>query len=237
MDQTLAASNAVLIPPTADSGAPYICIGYPDECNSFADFARYLTVLAGGERWYCPPTCPPPPSAILLDFLSDTEAEADTSVGTSWCAPDGLHLGTFTTTSTEEDINEQNERKSRHRTMIATALDQNTFQFMVLSRVLDARSCPELNCTKCQGRLPRSVADVIHALVQGTGVSSVHLFSKWDPSATLRHLAERDEIELVHFPLSVIPGNLLDKHRHYTTWYGTPLQAAEFRKVRWAHNP
>jgi hypothetical protein len=217
-----------------DDGSERLWHGYPDECFSFTSFADSLVahVMYGG--WSVQPPVTIVRMALVVDFISAREDEAEASLphgwGECWEFPMGV-----TSTRHSTPVNVQNERNQRHLTLIGTAMTRDDFHRAISEKLLDVQSCPDkLSCELCQERAPRGLGDVFSILAEGTAQSEVHLFSRWMPSENLANSLAADGIRIVAHPLSAIPTADLKANKHYHIWDGSEDQAHEFRSVVWA---
>ena len=207
--------------------------GYPEECFAYTAFADSLAVLATGRDWAAQPHISGSRTAIVVDFVSTTERGAEASIGESWNGPLEYPMGATTTLRKTVEINHQNDRKWRHLALIATGMTLSDFQESVTIQLVDSRTCNKKKCTICAGRPNRRLDDVFRILARGTSQHTVHLFSKWKPSAALVAKLGSDDISIRHDFLDAIPAADLEANRRYHVWGGTPLQGQEFREAFW----
>ena len=224
--------HAFLASPQPDTVEERIWHGYPDECHSLTTFADSLVALAWGRGWYVQPPMVDYRNAIVVDFASSTQGEAEASIARGWNGAWEFPMGAVNTVASRAEINAQNARIERHLTLIGTAMRQAEFQESVITELLDRRTHPD--CDSCRLRPNRTLADVFSLLASGTGQAAVQLFSKWEPSQTLRDSLTTSGVTLVRHPLDAIPRDDLEANRYYHIWDGTPLQAEEFRRTVWA---
>lgn len=224
--------HAFIAMPQSDMGEEHLSHGYPDECYSFTTFADSLVALAWGYGWYVQPPMVDYRNAIIVDFASKTEEEAESSIAGAWNGAWEFPMGVVNTVAARTETNEQNARIERHLTLIGTAMRQEDFRKAVIDKLFDARTHP--GCDSCKTRPPRSLGDIFVILAEGTEQGGVQLFSQWKPSQRLRSLLCEKHILLNQHPLSAIPPEDLEANRSYHIWDGTPLQAEEFRRTVWA---
>jgi len=208
--------------------------GFPDECYAYTVFADSLVALAWQCGWYHQPPMVDARNAIVVDFASSTEAEAEASIPHGWNGPAEFPMGVIGTVKSREAVTAQTDRVERHLSLIATGMRFDEFQRAVISPLLDRRTCPDTGCPRCAERDLRGLADVFGTLADGTDQRVIHLFSRWKPSDGLIHRLDDGDVEIVHHPLSSIPSADLEANRHYHVWEGTPLQAEAFRNALWA---
>ena len=224
--------HAYLAAPRSDAGEEHIWHGYPDECYSFTAFADSLVALAWGHGWYMQPPMVDLRNAIVVDFASSTEEEAEASLAGRWNGASEFPMGAINTVSSRVETNAQNARIERHLALIGTAMRQSEFSETVIEQLFDPRTHP--GCEKCAEKPIRTLGDVLAILADGTDQAAVALFSQWEPSRKLRDSLQRKNIAINNHPLSSIPREDLEANRFYHIWDGTPLQAEEFRKTVWA---
>jgi hypothetical protein len=234
METLLKRPELYLAAPAPDAGAEHLWHGYPDECYSFTSFADSLVALAWGYGWYPQPPYVRLRNAMIVDFASQSEAEAEASIATGWNGAWEFPMGTVATVRERIEVNAQNARLTRHLTLIATGMPIDEFHHDVIEPLLDPHTCPHPSCGTCKRRGARRLEDVFVTLGDGTGQRAVQLFSAWRPSAKLLARADAAGIEIRQHPLDEIPGEDLEANRHYHLWDGTPLQAQQFRKTVWA---
>ena len=224
--------HAFIASPQSDTTEERIWHGYPDECYSVTTFADSLVALAWGHGWYMQPPMVDYRNAFVVDFASNTEGEAEAAIAHGWNGAWEFPMGVVNTVASRVETNTQNARLERHLTLIGTAMRQAEFQENVIAELLDRRTHPD--CDSCRPRPDRTLADVLSILASGSGQTAVQLFSKWEPSQTLRDSLTTSGVTLVRHPLDAIPRDDLEANRYYHIWDGTPLQAEEFRRAVWA---
>ncbi len=223
----------VMIPACSDAGAAHLTHGYPDECHAFTIFADSLAARAWGHGWYAQPPIVSDRNAIVVDFVSRQEQDAEASLEGGWNGAWEFPMGTVNTVAARVETNAQNARIARHLALIGTGMRQAAFHRDVIEPLLDERSCRNASCAICAARPQRGIAGVFHVLATGMRQSVVQLFSQWEPSNALREALRHDGIDIVHHRLSSIPGDDLAANSAYHLWDGTPLQAERFRKTIW----
>ena len=207
--------------------------GYPDECYAYAAFADSLVALSWGEGWRQQPPIVSLRTAIVVDFASETEQDAQASIGESWNGVWELPMGATSTLQACVELDAQNERSTRHLALIATSISHGDFERRVTRELVDSRTCNKKGCDVCANRADRDLADVLRILANGTGQSAVQLFSNWQPSDALQTKLDDANIAIVHHALRSIPAADLEANRSYHVWGGTPLQGQEFRRAIW----
>jgi hypothetical protein len=220
--------------PAPDDGAAHLWHGYPDECYSFTSFADSLVALAWGHGWYAQPPYVTLRNAMIVDFESASEEEAEASIAGGWNGAWEFPFGAAATVHRRVEIDEQNARIWRHLAVITTGMPMEDFHAGVIEPLLDARMCPEPECDACKRRGARHLEDVFVALADGSDQSAVHLFSAWEPSRKLMVLADAAGVDIRHHRLGEIPKDDLEANRSYHIWDGTPQQAERFRRAIWA---
>ena len=225
-------AHAFIAAPQIDTDEERMWHGYPDECYSLTTFADSLVALAWGHGWYMQPPMVDLRNAIVVDFASETEAEAEASIATGWNGAWEFPMGVVNTVASRVETNAQNACIERHITLIGTAMRQEEFRETVIDQLFDARVHP--GCKECSQRPHRTLADILSIPAYGTDQAGIQLFSKWEPSEELRAALQRKSFRLIAHPLSSIPTEDLEANRFYHIWDGTPLQAEEFRRAVWA---
>ena len=223
-----------MAPPQDDAGEGHFWHGYPDECYSFTTFADSLVALAWGHGWYMQPPIVNLRNAIVVDFASDTEEEAEASIAGGWNGAWEFPMGTATTVAAVSDVNSQNIRIARQMAFIGTAMRQDEFHGAVIEPLLDEHTCPDRPCTICAKRPHRGLAQAFEQLASGTEQCGIQLFSRWKPSPKLRAFLRSNGVRINHHSVSLIPQEDFEANRSYHIWTGTPLQAEQFRKTVWA---
>ena len=215
-----------------DDGGARIAAGYPDECLDFTAFAGSLAALITDGEWLLQPFTQKR-LAIVVDFASETQAEAEESLKRGWNGAWEFPTGCINTVRSRIEVNEQNARLERHLSIIATGDPMREFFWGVTEKLLDANSCREPNCAKCTIRFARDLAMTL-SIFSKTGFSTIHLFSRWQPSPELRAVLREEDVEIQWNPLSSIPSPDLEANRRYSIWDGTALQYDDFMRRFWA---
>ncbi|MHB8462938.1 MAG: hypothetical protein ACYDA1_09845, partial [Vulcanimicrobiaceae bacterium] len=187
-----------------DTGGERISAGYPDECSDFLSFGASLGALVTQGEFLLQP-CTQKRLAIVVDFYSQTQAEAEASLEHGWNGALQFPTGNVNTIRSREETNEQNARIERHISFIATGDTMRDFYWNVIEKLLDGHSCDDSNCRICEGRFPRDLALALTVLADGLKLKSIYLFSQWEPSATLRETLGESGIALQWNPLLAIP--------------------------------
>jgi hypothetical protein len=221
-------------PKMRDEGAEHLSHGYPDECYSFTTFADSLVALAWGHGWYAQPPYVGLRNAIIVDFSSATEDEAEASLAHGWNGAWEFPMGSAATVSRRVEVDAQNAKIWRQLSIIGTGVSSDDFHAKVIEPLLDARSCSDRTCSKCRLRGVRHLEDVFIQLALGMDQGAIQLFSRWQPSSKLLTRVEAAGVRIIHHPLGEIPKEDLEANRAYHIWDGTPLQAEAFRKAVWA---
>ncbi len=216
-----------------DVGGRRIPLGYPDECLDFISFAGAIGSLVTHGDWILQPFTQKM-LAIVVDFASDTEQDAEASLAEGWNGAWEFPMGSMNTVRSYVETNEQNALIERHLAFIATGQTMRDFSWKVMRKLHDTHSCKGPDCVVCQGRFPRDLAMTLALLADGTGCPTVHLFSKWEPSVGLRALLEEANIRVQWNPLNAIPAADLEANRYYTIWDGTESQYFDFLNRFWA---
>lgn len=217
-----------------DDGTEHLWHGYPDECFSFTSFVDSIVALILYGGWGIQPPITVVRKAIIVDFASSRQSEAEISIGHGWNGAWEFPMGIVNTVNSREETNEQNAKIGRHVSVIGSAMTHEDFFHDVVERLFDAHTCRDNDCKTCQGRTIRHLADVIQILSSGTKEREVHLFARWSPSSDLVSLLKADDIKLLAHPLSDIPEEDLKHNRFYHIWDGTEQQGHEFRESVWA---
>jgi len=168
-----------------DDGSEHLWHGYPDECFSFSSFADSLVALILYGCWAIQPPITIVRKAIIVDFVSDRETQADVSLSHGWNGAWEFPMGVANTVHGRVETNEQNAEISRHLCVIGTAMTHEDYFRAVGEKLLDVHSCPDKSCQICTTRTRRGLADVFQIQAGGTKESEVHLFAKWTPSKEL----------------------------------------------------
>jgi hypothetical protein len=217
-----------------DDGSEHLWHGYPDECFSFSSFADSLVALILYDAWGIQPPITVVRKAIVVDFVSERQAQAEASLGHGWNGAWEFPMGVANTVHSRVETNEQNAEICRQLSVIGTAITNDDFFHAVGEKLLDVHSCQDKSCNICTTRATRGLADVFQILATGTKESEVHLFAKWTPGSDLIEPLRADGITIVAHPLSEIPSRALEANRCYHIWDGTEQQAHEFREAIWA---
>jgi hypothetical protein len=208
-------------------------IGYPDECRDFTLFADSLAALLTDGEWLIQPFTQKM-QAIVVDFVSEREAEAEASLPHGWNGATEFPMGVVNTVHSRVETNEQNARIGRHLCLLATGFTLRDFHWQVVEKLLDTHSCREPGCKVCELRFSRDLSLTFTLLADGLGLDTVTLFSKWEPSAKLREALAAENIQLVWRPLSDIPAADLEANRYYSIWDGTEMQCRDFLQTFWS---
>jgi hypothetical protein len=217
-----------------DDGSKHLWHGYPDECFSFTSFVDSLVGLLVCGGWFIQPPITIVRKAIVIDFVSEREAQAESSLAHRWSATWEFPMGTTTTKHSRVEVNEQNAKLGRHLTLIGSAMTHEDFFHAVGEKLLDHHNCTDPSCTICATRIKRRLADVFQILASGTMQSEVHLFSRYKPSPAIIEPLRADGIALIAHDLDEIPLHDLEANQYYHLWDGTEDQGHEFRKAVWA---
>jgi hypothetical protein len=217
-----------------DDDSEHLWHGYPDECFSFSSFADSLVALILYGCWAIQPPITVVRKAIIVDFVSERQTQAEFSLGHGWNGAWEFPMGVVNTVHRRVETNEQNAEIGRHLSVIGTAMIQQDFHSAVGEKLIDVHSCQDKACIICTTRTRRGLADVIQILAGGTKESDVHLFAKWKPSEDLIEPLCADGITIIAHPLDAIPSRDLEANRYYHIWDGTEQQAHEFREAIWA---
>jgi hypothetical protein len=216
-----------------DAGGEHISAGYPDECLDFTSFASSIAALVTDGEWLLQPFTQKM-LAIVVDFASHSEEEAEASLAKGWNGAWEFPIGSINTVRSRVETNAQNALIERHLAFIATGETMRDFFWNVGEKLLDTHSCKDPDCIACRGRFPRDLAMALTLLADGSNLQTVHLFSKWEPSARLRAVLESDDVLVQWNPLSAIPSADLEENRYYTIWDGTESQYLDFLNRFWA---
>jgi len=215
-----------------DVGGERTSAGYPDECLDFTSFAGSLAALVTEGQWLNNPftqkRC-----AVIVDFFSQTQEEAQASLARGWNGAWEFPMGCVNTVRSRVETNEQNALIERHLSLIATGDTMRDFFWEVTERLLDAHSCKSPDCRVCKGRFPRDLA-MVFAIFADLGFRTLYLFSQWEPSTALRNVLRQEGIEIQWNPLSAIPAADLEANRYYSIWDGTEKQYDDFMTRFWA---
>jgi hypothetical protein len=222
-----------LAPEMPDAGTDRIFHGYPDECYAFTAFADSLAALTAHQPWSAMPAITDTRAAIVVDFASTQEAEAEASIARGWYGPWEYPMGAAFTEASRTAVNAQNDCITRHLALIGTATQQREFHNTIVESLLDSRTCKDAGCTVCPLRGDCDLARIFNLLAHLAGPGEVHLFSRWEPSKDLREALALG-IDIVWHPLDKIPAADLEANRRYHIWDGTPKQGEVFRDVVWA---
>lgn len=214
-----------------DDGAR-IAAGYPDECLDFTAFAGSLAALITDGEWLLQPFTQKR-LAIVVDFASETQAEAEDSLKRGWNGAWEFPTGSINTVRSRVETNEQNARIERHLSLIATDDTMREFFWGVTEKLVDANSCREPNCAKCTIRFARDLAMTM-SIFSSSGFRTIHLFSRWQPSPELRAVLREEDVAIQWNPLSSIPSSDLEANRQYSIWDGTAAQYDDFMRRFWA---
>jgi hypothetical protein len=216
-----------------DDGTEHRSHGYPDECYSLTTFADSLVALAYEGVWILQPPIVDLRNAIIVDFISQTESQAEASIQHGWNGAWELPMGGVSTVYGRSETNEQNALIERQMLFLGTAMTMGDFQRQVIEKLVDSHSCNVEHCPICAGRFSRGLSEAFQILADGTNQRAVHLFSIWRPSDSLQEKLGADEIEIRWHDLSEISAPDLEANRRYSIWDGTPAQAADFLSAFW----
>jgi hypothetical protein len=219
------------VSPVPDDGGDHVWAGYPDESSRFISFADSLAGFVLDGRWSARPFTQKR-LAIVVDFFSNTQAQAESSLTHGWNGASEFPLGVINTVRSRAETNEQNALIERHVTFIATGYPMHRFLKKMVEKLLDSRTCRLPLCTICAARWPRDLAMAI-ALFRGLGHSTVHLISRWKPSETLTTVLRSEGIVLSWTALDSIPSEELQVNRYYSIWDGTIKQRKDFKRRFW----
>lgn len=217
-----------------DDGSKHLWHGYPDECFSFTSFVDSLVGLLVCGEWSIQQPITIARKAVVIDFVSEREVHAESSLAHRWNDTWEYPMGTTTTKHSRVEVNEQNAKIGRHLTLIGSAMTQEDFFRAVGERLLDLHNCNDPGCTLCATRIRRGLADVLQILASGTKQSEVHLFSRYKPSLAIIEPLRADGIALIAHDLDKIPLHDLEANQYYHLWDGTEDQGHEFREAVWA---
>ena len=217
-----------------DDGTEHLWHGYPDECLAFSSFADSLVALILYRSWGIQPPITVVRKAIIVDFVSERQAQAETSLGHGWNSAWEFPMGVSNTVHSRVETNEQNAKIGRHLSLIGTAMTNEDFFRAAGEKLLDVHSCHDPMCKICPTRTRRALTDVFQILATGTKQSEVHLFAAWIPSDDLVEPLAADGITIVTHHLDEIPKRDLEANRFYHIWDGTEQQGHEFREKVWA---
>lgn len=218
---------------TSDDGAEHRTHGYPDESYSLTTFADSLVALAYEGVWILQPPMVDLRNAIVVDFISETEEQAEASMLGGWNGAWELPMGAANTVYERLETNAQNAFIQRQMLFLGTAMTMGDFHRQVIEKLVDVHSCKVENCPICAGRFSRGLPEAFQILADGTDQAAIHLFSKWQPSIRLREKLSADEIEIRWHDLQEISTADLEANRFYSIWDGTPDQAADFLAMFW----
>ena len=144
-----------------DDGSEHLWHGYPDECFALMFFADSLVARDSGRGWSIQPPLTVVRKALVIDFVSEREAQAEASIQHGWNGTWEFPMGVANTVYSRTEVNEQNARLERHMTLIVTAMTHEDFHKAVGEKLLDVHSCPDKkHCNVCRGRIPRGLAYV-----------------------------------------------------------------------------
>jgi hypothetical protein len=216
----------------SDDGGARLAAGYPDECLDFSAFAGSLAALITDGEWLLQPFTQKR-LAIVVDFASETQAEAEESLKGGWNGAWEFPNGCVNTVRSRVEVNEQNARAERHLSLIATGDTMREFFWAVVEKLLDVNSCNKPDCVRCKMRFTRDLALML-SIFSKTGFRTIHLFSRWPPSPELRAVLREEDVEIQWNPLSSIPSPDLEANRYYSIWDGTAAQYDDFMRRFWA---
>jgi hypothetical protein len=173
-------------------------------------------------------------NAIVVDFVSDSEAHAESIIQHGWNGAWELPMGAINTVFGRRETKEQNALIERHILLLGTAMTMGEFQRQVIEKLIDIHTCSVPECPICVSRFSRGLAEALQILADGTEQAAVHLFAKWRPSDGLIERLKQDEIEVRWHHLSEVSFPDLEANRTYSIWDGSPAQEAEFLATEWA---
>jgi len=217
-----------------DDGTKHIWHGYPDECFAFTSFVDSLVALILYGAWSIQPPITVVRKAIIIDFISDRQHQAESSIAHGWNGTWEFPMGVANTVHSRVETNAQNARIGRHLSVVASAMTHEDFFRAAGERLLDIHSCRQPSCDICAKRATRGLADLFQILASGTRESEVHLFAKWLPQQDLIEPLRADGISIVVHSLTEVPTDDLRANQYYHVWDGTEHQAHEFRIAIWA---
>lgn len=190
--------------------------------------------LAYGDGWSMQPPIVDLRTAIVVDFISESESHAESSITHGWNGSAEHPMGSVNSVYGRTETNEQNARIERHLLLLGTAMTHGDFHRQVIDKLLDVHSCHQSDCSICGGRFARNLASVFQILADGTSQAVVHLFSKWQPSEALLEILATDRIEIRRHSLTEVDARALEANRFYSIWDGSAEQATEFLETIWA---
>jgi hypothetical protein len=171
--------------------------------------------------------------AIVVDFASETQADAEASLKCGWNGAWEFSMGCVNTVRSRIETNEQNARIERHVALIAPGDTMREFFWGVTEKLLDANSCNKPDCARCKMRFTRDLA-MTFSIFSKSGFPTIHLFSNWQPSPELRALLRAEDVEIQWNPVSAIPSSDLEANRYYSIWDGTAGRHDDFMQRLWA---
>lgn len=194
---------------TPDDGGERRSHGYPDECYSLTTFADSLVALAYESRWVLQPPIVDLRNAIVVDFISETETHAESSIQHGWNGPWELPMGAVSTIYGRAETNEQNARIERQLLFIGTAMTIGDFHRRVIEPLIDVHTCQDSHCVICTNRFSRGLAESFQILADGCDQRTVHLFAKWRPSDELLERLRNDGVAPVRWTVVGLNSKLL----------------------------
>jgi hypothetical protein len=217
---------------SCEDGAERISAGYPDECLDFTSFTGSIAALVTEGKWLNNPFTQKR-VAIVIDFASTSESEAEASLHSPLNGAWEFPMGCVNTIRSRVETNEQNARIERHLSIVTTGESMREFHPAVIERLLDVHSCRDAECAICRTRFERDLA-LMFTIIGDFGFPEVHLFSNWEPSLKLRTTVELGEIYIKWNPLFAIPAADLEANRFYSIWDGPEPQYQDFLRRHWA---
>ena len=214
-----------------DVGGEHFSVGYPEECLDFTSFGGSLGALVTDGEWLLQPFTQKD-LALIVDFASDTEEEAEQSLARGSNGAWEFPTGNVNTVRSRVETNAQNARIERHLSLITTGQPMREFFWKVVEKLLDEHSCKDPACRVCKDRFPRDLA-MVFTLLADLGLKTIYLFSKWQPSEKLRSILDAENITIQWNPLSAIPQADLEANRYYSIWDGTEKQYQDFMAHFW----
>jgi hypothetical protein len=110
-----------------DDGGERRSHGYPDECYALTTFADSLVALAYEGVWIMQAPIVDLRNAIVVDFVSESQAHAESSIAHGWNGPWELPMGAVNTVYGRRETNEQNALIERHMLLLGTAMTIGDF--------------------------------------------------------------------------------------------------------------
>jgi hypothetical protein len=122
-----------------DDGSEHLWHGYPYECFAFGSFVDSLValVLYGGWGVQAPVTVVR--MALVVDFVSEQQSDAESSLRRGWNGTWEFPMGTANTVHRRVRKSAQNARISRHLSLIGTQMTPQDFDHAVVNRLIDLK--------------------------------------------------------------------------------------------------